>query len=57
MSEELDALRKIFLQRHKEWEKANNAEGCRTGECRKRWELRLKALLELVHAQDNKTGE
>jgi hypothetical protein len=47
--ESVEELRKIFLDRHKEWEAVNNPKGIASGEMRERWKKRIDALLALVH--------
>ncbi len=39
------------MKRHRAWEKVNNPDGFRNGQYKKCWDARLKALLELVRAQ------
>lgn len=51
MSKSAKALRKIFLERHKEWEASNNPHGIGSGQMHKQWEKRMTALMNLVHRE------
>ncbi|HEX5774643.1 MAG TPA: hypothetical protein VFY28_01635 [Candidatus Paceibacterota bacterium] len=51
MAKSAKALRRIFLERHREWEASNNPGSISSGEMRKRWKKRSTALMNLVRRQ------